>query len=583
MWRRAKFGREILVLFAIMQCFLANNGFTQVDSNHQIEFVAPVKIPISLAGNFGELRPGHFHAGLDIRTQGRENIPIYAIADGYVSRVAVSLSGYGKVIYVNHPNGYTSVYAHLNSFYPSIDSLVEEIQYQNKTFVFDTVLNPNQFMVKQNQQIALSGNTGGSGGPHLHFEIRNTQSETPINPLHFGLNITDNIAPTLRYLSIYPLSANSSVNNKSEVQTFKLNKSAGRYVLANGSMPQVKGKIGFGLETRDHFNGSNFRCGVYSIKLKKDGKTVYSHKMDSIAYSETRCINAHMDYHQAKKFKRRTQRSFLLDGNYLSIYDSLVNNGYLFFMDSAIHKMQYWVTDYKGNQSELTFKVKANQQLNSPKTETNNAVMPLVFNQENDYADSNLRIHFSKTCLYENTPLVLKTQPKIGRCVTPRYHINSLYQPLHDYMDLSINIKHIPPSDRNKLVIVSLTNKSEILAAEGGTVDSNWITVKTRSFGPYTVMKDEIAPQMRFATNPSGKTYRTNSTITFGLTDNISGISKYEAFIDGQWQLIEYQKNKKRAFLTFNKVKPNGGKRVLKIEITDKVGNKSVKEFSIIY
>lgn len=576
-----------LLIISLIYCnlLLTVNSFSlnQNDSlKSDVKFISPVEIPISLAGNFGELRPGHFHAGLDIRTQGKEGLKIRSIYEGYVSRISISLNGYGKVVYVTHPNGYTSVYAHLSRFNDELEKFVKDYQYANKCFTLDLYPDKNRFNLNQGERVGWSGNTGGSGGPHLHFEVRNTLTEKPINPLHFNFDVKDNISPTLKNISIYPLNENSSVDNQCEQKTYKLIKSGNRYSIAGNLTPVIKGKIGFGIETIDKVNNSPFRCGVYSIELLKDGKRVYFHTMDSIGYHETRYINAHMDFHQAKTTKRKVQRSYLLEGNKLDIYKDLVNKGQLFFTDSTTHTMEYRVHDFEGNTSILEFKISSNQK-EHPLLIKNEPVQDMHYGENNYYENENLKIEIPSTCLYENTPLYLDKKAAVGRCVTPRYGINRLSDPLQDYISLSINVGSIDKKLYPKLVIVSLTNKSEILAYEGGTIDSNWIKTKTRSFGPYTVMVDSISPKIKNLTNINGMTFQTNSTIKFAVSDNISGIKEFYALIDGEWHLIEYQKNKNTAFLKLDRLLKTKSSHSLEVLFTDFAGNQTIKSFKFIY
>ncbi|MGB0404299.1 MAG: M23 family metallopeptidase, partial [Salibacteraceae bacterium] len=439
----------------------------------KIGFISPVEIPISLAGNFGELRPGHFHAGLDIRTQGKEGLKIRSIYTGYVSRVAISLRGYGKVVYVTHPNGYTSVYAHLREFNPKLEKFVKDWQYKNHSFELDLNVDSGRFIFNQGQLIGLSGNTGGSGGPHLHFEIRNTESETPINPLHFGFTIQDNLPPSLKTLSVYPLNENSAVDGSNKLKTFKLYSKGTNCSLSENRVIRVKGKIGFGIETSDKVVGSPFTNGVYSIELLKNNKRVYFHIMDSIRFDETRFINVHQDYYLTKKYKKKVQRSYLIEGNKLSIYQGLVNKGQLFFTDSSLYNIEYRITDFHNNQTTFKFKVKADQE-NHTSVEPKTANLKMIYGEENYFENEELKVKIPANALYENTDLFISKKEAIGRCVTPRYHINSLTDPLHDYITGSINIKNIPEKLRNKLLVVSLDEKSRILAAEGGEIDSNW-------------------------------------------------------------------------------------------------------------
>lgn len=538
-------------------------------------------IPLQLSGNFGELRPGHFHAGLDIRTSGKLGLNIYAIEEGFVSRIAVSESGYGKVIYITHENGYTSVYAHLRKFNSKLESFAKNIQYANRSFQFDTVLTDSSLTVSKGEIIGFSGNTGGSGGPHLHFEIRNTLTEHPINPLHFNFDIKDQIAPKIYAFAVYPLSTSSHVNGENQKMVIK--------TVGNGKLYQpqlakplvVNGKIGFGVYTRDKISGSPFNFGIYSIELFKNNQLVYKHQLDSLDFENTRSMNAHMDYYEALKNKRKFQRSFILPGNKLSTYSNVINNGEFFFLKDDTVELKYIIRDFHGNESTLQFQVISTSE--TKQFEAATAPNILAYGESNNYKDSIIKIDFPPTCLYENTPLNIKYDPKVGRCLTPIAHVNTLYEPLNDYMQLSFNIDHIDFNFIDKLVVVSLTAKKQLLAAEGGTINENWITCKTRSFGPYTVFKDIEAPSLVPKNYIANGTYFKNQRLYFQCKDNISGIGKYEAYIDGKWILVEYEKNRKQLFFELDRITKTGKNHQLELVVEDKVGNKRTYESSFNY
>lgn len=545
-------------------------------------FHSPLKIPLDLSGNFGELRPGHFHAGLDIRTQGKTGLNVYAIDSGFISRVAISLYGYGKVVYVQHYNGLTSVYAHLKKFDPILNEVVKAEQAKNGAFTFDLELPPNQIKVSRGQVIGLSGNTGGSAGPHLHFEIRNTQTEKPVNPLHFGFKIRDHIPPVISAIAIYPLSEESSVNGKHKKAVFKVSPQNGKYRITNPAPIQAYGKIGFGIYTRDKISNSSFRFGVYSIALYKNDQLVYSHKLDSFSFDHTRCINAHMDYHEARKNKRKVQRSFQLTGNQLGIYHDVVNRGNFFFLKKGTHRLKYVVKDFYGNTSSIEFDLNSTDSntisIKQPKSQT-----ILRYNQVNTYEDSTITINFPKTCLYEDTPLKISYKAPIGRCVTPIAYINSLYDPLNDYMDLSFDVSHLSQEDQAKSVIVSLDQKLSVLAAEGGQVVENRIKTKTRSFGPYTVFVDKTAPRISHLTLKKRSTFTTPGRIYFYVSDNISGIKNYQVKVDGQWVVLEYERNRKRVFFDLENVKKTAASHEYEIQLTDACNNEKRLKGTFIY
>jgi hypothetical protein len=285
-----------------------------------------------------------------------EGLPIYAAADGYISRIKIGLYGYGKALYVTHPNGYTTVYAHLQKFSPEIEAYTKKAQYYSKAYIVELFPNSDVIPVKKGDVIAVSGNTGGSGGPHLHFEIRETKTEVPLNPLHFGFDVKDNIKPTLKTLSIYPLNDTSLVNGKNEALHLSLRGQYGNYNIPGPLEIKARGVIGFGIEAQDFANGSHNRIGVYSIELFVDGEKHYSHYLDNVPFHLTRYINSHIDFAETSTNKRRIQKSFLDPGNQLNIYKDVKYNGKVFLSNFG-HELNYVVKDAYGNESTLKFTV----------------------------------------------------------------------------------------------------------------------------------------------------------------------------------------------------------------------------------
>ena len=399
--------------------------------------------------------------------------------------------------------------------------------------------------------------------------------------MHFGFDITDNIAPKIYALGIYPLSVTSNVNGSNEKQILKTVGNGKEYEIESGQSITVNGKIGFGIYTRDKITGSPFNFGIYSIELFKENQLVYKHQLDSLNFETSRSINAHMDFHEATKKNRKIQRSFLLPGNKLNTYSSVVNNGEFFFLKDDTVAMKYIIKDYSGNTSIINFKViSSSNPLSYLQTKP---LAMLNYGIENKFKDSTVSINFPATCLYKNTPLNISYDPAIGRCATPIAFINTLYDPLNDYIDLSFDISTVLKEDRSKAVIVSLNAQKQILAAEGGKIDSNWITCKTRSFGPYTVFIDKKAPKITAKNFTPKATYLSSKRLYFYCTDDISGLGSYEAYIDEKWILIEYEKNRKQVFFELDNVAKTTGKHTLKIRVQDKVGNTSEFASTFIY
>ena len=312
-----------LLILTLLITFFCNSQ----EKYPQDYFRSPLDIPIQLSGNFGELRPNHFHAGFDIKTQQKEGLNIYAVADGYVSRIKISIYGYGKAIYITHPNGYTSVYGHLQKASGTIQDKIIELQYDQKSYEIEAFFKPNEILVTKGQVIAISGNTGGSEGPHLHFEFRENKTENALNPLLFGLNVKDTKKPAVSSLMVYPIDNESVVNSSKRPIALNLTLQAdGTYV---SEKVLASGKIGFGITTSDYDDVSFNNNGTYKTQVSDNGKTIFSYEFDKIAFEEARFINAFIDYDRYKKMRNRVQKLFMKNEYNLANIKSNINNGIL--------------------------------------------------------------------------------------------------------------------------------------------------------------------------------------------------------------------------------------------------------------
>ena len=317
--------------FGLKQTFLLLSFLTTLFSYSQEKypedyFRNPLDIAPVIAGTFGELRSNHFHSGIDIKTQGKQGLKIYAAADGYVSRIKVAQYGFGKAIYITHPNGFTTVYAHLSKYSDKIQKYVKSIQYKKEDYQTGSLFfKKNKFPVKKGEIIAFSGDTGSSGAPHLHYEIRNTKTEEILNPLLFGLKPEDTTAPSIQSLKVYPLNNSSRINlqNKSFILPLK-NSSKGKYIADRIS---AFGMIGFGINVFDRLDKALNKNGIYSLEMLVNGKRFYYHNVETFSFPESKFINLHIDYEHYKKYKRKYQKTYKETANKLSTYKNLVNNG----------------------------------------------------------------------------------------------------------------------------------------------------------------------------------------------------------------------------------------------------------------
>tara|TARA_B110000503_G_scaffold143251_1_gene243525 strand:+ start:2727 stop:4439 length:1713 start_codon:yes stop_codon:yes gene_type:complete len=537
-------------------------------------FRSPLDIPLFLSGNFGELRSNHFHAGLDIKTQGVEGQNVYAVADGYVSRIKVSPYGYGNAIYVTHPNGFTSVYGHLQKYNDKIRQVVEDYQYKKEEFEVELFPTPFSMQVKKGELIAYSGNSGGSGGPHLHFEIRNTTNEHPTNPLFFGFSVTDRVKPDIYAVTIYPLNDTSYVNGSNQPQRFIARGANGSYSIPLKSTIKVQGIVGFGIETVDRMSGTSNKYGLHNIKLKHNDELIFEQQIDEFAFHEGRYINSHIDFETYRKTRRRIQKSFVQEGNQLRIYKK--KSGEINVSDGKEHKIKYTVSDLNENNSTVSFtvqsvdfKIQANL---SSKDEKDITFMP--YHQKNTLLRPNLLLNIPKGVLYEDTYFEYSETEGTSKTVSPVYWLHNHFTPIHKNMTVAIKNKGLTPYQKSKALIVSTTDKRSWYA-EGGVWSGDNISVRTRSFGGYAIALDTVAPIITPINIYPNANMTNKWSITMKITDNLSGIGSCRGTVDGKWVLMAYDaKNDKLSYYFDDKV--TKGNHTFKLLVKDEVGNKSV-------
>ncbi|MEL6863785.1 MAG: M23 family metallopeptidase, partial [Bacteroidota bacterium] len=367
---------RILFFIALLIVGTAFSGIEEEKKKYPKDyFRSPVNRNIQLAGTFGELRPNHFHAGIDIK--GKVGETIYAVAEGYVARIKIQSGGYGKVLYIKHPNGYTSVYAHLQKMTKELEAYVKQFQYKRESFEVELFPSPGQFAFAKGEPIAKMGVSGRSYGPHLHFEIRDTETEKPINPLLFGLKVADNVPPKLHQLKAYFL------NDRRETlhsQTFKLIKTRQGYRIKGDTLELGAWRTGFGLKVYDHMTGVSNWNGIYSLQMFQDSVEVYSFEMETFAFSESRYINAHLDYEEQVSKKSYFNRCYRLPGNRLTIYPERIDGGVIQLHQNKSSEIRLLAKDLAGNSAELRFWVKRSE-VKAPREKLFTYFLP--YNEEN--------------------------------------------------------------------------------------------------------------------------------------------------------------------------------------------------------
>lgn len=544
--------------------------------------MGPLLPPFSFSGNFGELRPSHFHSGLDFRTQGRTGLPVFAVKDGYVSRIVVSATGYGNALYMDHPDGTTSVYGHLEKFHPKLHDYIKEKQYGQERFQISLTLTTDEFYFKKGDIIAWTGNSGSSGGPHLHFEIRGTKSERVYNPIFYGIGIKDNSVPKIYAVYVYPLNENSSVGQGHIKKRFETVPVHGGYQLKNNLPIELFGKIGFGVQAEDDFNGTGLKCGVYSVALFCDGAQVFGFKMESFSLSESRYANAHADYEESLKSHKWVQRLYKLPGNHLDIYSPADNDGTINFEPGKGHEIEIIVCDASKNKTRIRFKATIKKaQLPTNRT---SAIKRFLYDQPNEYENNQIRVEIPQGALYDDLDFEYKSKPKIPGCYAPLHTVCSKYVPLHLPYSLSIKCDNeIPENLKEKTLIVLVDPNNGHKTAIGGEYSRGWVSVKTDLFGTFSIATDTTAPVIVPLSIKDKKLLSDSKKVQFTITDNLSGIKSYRGEIDGKWVLFEYDTKSKLITYTFDKNRIAIGKsHLLRLTVTDKRENSNEYK-AIIY
>lgn len=532
-------------------------------------FKSPLDIPLYLSGSFGELRNNHFHTGLDFKTQQKEGLNVYASADGYISRIKISTFGYGKAIYVDHPNGYTTVYGHLKKASPAIEAYIRDNHYKEETYEIEMFPKPNELPVKQGELIAFSGNSGGSGGPHLHFEFRDTKSEKPINPMLFGFDtlIKDTKLPAITTLMAYPIGENSTVNQSLQPITLNLSlQSDGSYV---SEKVAVNGKVGFGINAYDMFDFNYNKNGLYKVQSFLNGTPNFGYQFDTFAFDESRYINALLDFYRFKKMGVRIQRLFMTNVYPLSLIKTNESLGVIKVEPNLANNYRIEVSDFNNNKVVVNVPIQYSAIAPTIANNIKKTDYFLKANNDNIYKKDNMSVFVPAGTFYEDFYLNFDVKED-----TLTFHDESVA--VHNNFTVTIENNKFTPAEKEKMFIASVEGKK--LSFNFTKIQDSVFTSYTKNLGKFALAKDTTAPRISPVNIPQGKWLSNQNDLKLTISDNLSGIKTFNGYLNGKWVLFEYDYKTKTIIHEFDEKFLVEGRNDLKVEVTDNVGNSTIFE-----
>ncbi len=554
---------KYIVSFFVLLSFLGLRS--QNNRYPQDYFQKPLDIPIILSGTFGELRSNHFHSGIDIKTQQREGLKIFATAEGYVSRIKISNWGYGKAVYITHPNGYTTVYGHLKKFNTKIETYLKKKQYEKESYSIQLFPKSSELPVSKGEIIAFSGSTGGFVGAHLHYEIRKTDGAIPINPMLFGLRVADHKKPAINQLYAYPLSYEAQVHQSAKPVKIIFKPQKNGDLIANKVI--ASGTIGFAINAFDRQDGALNKNGIYSLELALNGRKIYEHKVEKFSFAESKYINLFIDYAHYKKHNQRLQKCFVEPNNKLSIYDKQFPElGYIEVVDGMEYTVEIIAKDLDGNQTKLIIPIIGKiSPIKLPFVEkvTDYPILATAFNK---FSKDGVTVAFPKNTFYKDFYLDFKVN------VDGSAHIHKETVPLQNSYTLTFNVDKYNAEERKHLFIASYNYKNYPRYSSTVKKENTFYT-KTKRLGKFSLLSDYKAPTIIPNNFKDGQWLSKYKYLKVQIKDDLSGIKSYRGEIDGKWILLEWDLKKGVLVYDFSDRTLSGTKHNLKIVLTDNANN----------
>jgi hypothetical protein len=544
--------------------FLTSFGFVFSQGDYPTDyFVNPLEIQLVLSGSFGELRSNHFHSGFDIKTQGKTGLNVIASANGYVSRINVSHWGYGKALYITHPNGYTTVYGHLKRFSPAIEAYVKKKQYEKESFEVRLYPKPGELEVTRGGVVALSGNSGSSGGPHLHYEIRDVKSNI-LNPMLFGINIPDHKKPTIQTAFAYSKNDSSQVNQSNKIVNLNLKRLSNGDLLSNTIY--AYGEIGIGINAFDRMDGAINRNGLYGLTMRVNGTKIFQFTADKFSFSESRYINTYIDYERFINLSQRVQKCFIeLPSKKLNLYKTIINKGFLHVGDSLDYNVEITTKDFSGNVTNLTIPVKGKKDTIALSESIIKTPYYFRANSTNRITDSIVTVSFPKNIFYEDFYFDYSYVDGVA-------NLHNRTVPVHNYFKISFDVSKYSMEEKNQMYIARKNKHGKLSYVGSRQIDSE-IYTSTKSLGQYTLATDLVDPKVYHYNFKENQALGKKRYLKVRISDTGSGIKSYRGEIDDKWVLMEYDPKLRTLSYDFEDKKLTGYYHTLKIIVTDNVNN----------
>ena len=545
----------------------------------------PVQAKIALAANFGELRPNHYHMGLDCKTDQKQNARVVAAADGYIAHIRIEPSGFGRSIYINHPNGLTTLYGHLNDFFPELEKYVKEQQYKMESWLVFLDIPPDLFPVKQGQFIAFSGNTGGSQGPHLHFEIRDTKTDKVFNPSLFGFPIPDNVPPTLIRLAVYDRRISTYSQTPKLYVLKKINArlndavGQGKYIPASPIIITNTDRVSFGISAVDKYTGSYNPNGIYEAVLYNDDEPVVGFQLDNISYDETRYLNAHIDHKLRASGGPFVEHLSRLPGYPEGVYKDFSGDGIINLEDDSVHQIKAEVKDAYDNISVLQFQVKRGL-INENKYKQDLSEQKFSPGFVNVFEREDIQVILGEKDLYDSINFIYAKKTSITpQAVSALHIVHTALVPVHGYYTIRLKTDRSLQNIDDDKIIMQRTWGSKMDVVKPNK-EGEWFTGKFREFGNFQLLVDNVPPVISPVGIRDNANLSRSSQIIFTVTDNMKEIKNFRAELDGKW--LRFTNDKGRSFIYKFDEMCLPGNHELKVSVEDEAGNVATKIFHFV-